>query len=204
MVKKLRQVVFILVGLFYLFIQLSWAGENLQTGDIIFHVSKSQQSLAIQKATKSPYSHMGLIVNKNGSVMVLEAVQPVKYTPLTQWINRGEKQHYIVKRYKKNLTKEQKEKLVKSAEQYLGKPYDLYFNWNDQAIYCSELVWKAYEQALGIKLSPLETLKQFNLNEPRVKQLMKQRYGESTPWNEIVISPKSIYDSELLKEVVKN
>ena len=47
-----------------------WANRSYQTGDIIFHVSKSQQSLGIQKATKSRYSHMGLIVNKNGKAWV--------------------------------------------------------------------------------------------------------------------------------------
>lgn len=31
--------------------QLLWANMSYQTGDIIFHVSKSQQSLGIQKAT---------------------------------------------------------------------------------------------------------------------------------------------------------
>ncbi|WP_227554235.1 hypothetical protein [Acinetobacter lanii] len=38
---------------------------GLQTGDIIFHQSKSAQSTSIQKATLSPYSHMGLVVQRN-------------------------------------------------------------------------------------------------------------------------------------------
>ena len=40
--------------------------KGFQTGDIIFHTSKSSQSIVIQKATASPYSHMGMIVYKNG------------------------------------------------------------------------------------------------------------------------------------------
>jgi hypothetical protein len=35
---------------------------HVQDGDIIFHTSRSSQSLAIQRATHSPYSHMGLTV----------------------------------------------------------------------------------------------------------------------------------------------
>ena len=50
--------------------QLLWANTSYQTGDIVFHVSKSQQSLGIQKATKSRYSLMGLIVKKNGKAWV--------------------------------------------------------------------------------------------------------------------------------------
>ena len=181
--------------------QLLWANMSYQTGDIIFHVSKSQQSLVIQKATKSRYSHMGLIVHKNGKSWVLEAVQPVKYTALQQWIDRGVERHYVVKRFKTNLTVQQKQHLIKNAEQYLGQPYDLYFEWDNRALYCSEIVWKAYHDALGIELAPLSKLKQFNLSSPEVKQLMQQRYGKNIPLNETVIAPQAIFASTALIEV---
>ncbi|MBL4670033.1 MAG: hypothetical protein JKY30_12325 [Flavobacteriales bacterium] len=35
--------------------------NNIQNGDIIFQISKSSQSKAIQLATNSKYSHMGII-----------------------------------------------------------------------------------------------------------------------------------------------
>ncbi|QIO07508.1 YiiX family permuted papain-like enzyme [Acinetobacter shaoyimingii] len=186
-----------------LYSPILWAKSALQTGDIIFHVSKSQQSLGIQKATHSPYSHMGMIVNRQGQTWVLEAIQPVKYTPLQQWIQRGVKQHYVVKRLKSNLTLKQQNALVKNAEQYLGRPYDIYFGWDNTAIYCSELVWKAYHDALGVNLAPLEKLKQFDLTAPEVKKLMQQRYGKNIPWNETVIAPKSIYESKILVDVIR-
>ena len=181
--------------------QLLWANMSYQTGDIIFHVSKSLQSLGIQKATKSRYSHMGLIVNKNGKSWVLEAVQPVKYTALQQWIDRGVERHYVVKRFKTNLTVQQKQQLIKNAEQYLGQPYDLYFEWDNRALYCSEIVWKAYHDALGIELAPLSKLKQFDLSSSEVKQLMQQRYGQNIPLNQTVIAPQAIFASTALVEV---
>ena len=61
--------------------------EELQDGDIIFQTSKSSQSKAIQLATNSKYSHCGLIFKrKNGQDdwCVIEAVQPVKWTPLSK------------------------------------------------------------------------------------------------------------------------
>ncbi|WP_265733451.1 YiiX/YebB-like N1pC/P60 family cysteine hydrolase [Acinetobacter sp. ANC 3832] len=58
--------------------------QQFETGDIIFQTSKSAQSVVIQKATHSPYSHMGMIVKKQGKLWVLEAIQPVKYTALKQ------------------------------------------------------------------------------------------------------------------------
>ena len=181
-----------------------YAQSVFQTGDIIFHISKSQQSLSIQKATHSPYSHMGMIVNKNNQTWVLEAIQPVQYTSLNQWIARGENAHYVVKRLKQPLNVPQKTKLVQNAEKYLGKPYDIYFEWDDRAIYCSEIVWKAYQHALGIELSPLQQLKQFDLKQNEVQRLMRQRYGQNIPLNEQVIAPKAIYDSKLLKEIFRN
>ena len=95
--------------------------KSFQTGDIIFHTSKSSQSIVIQKATASPYSHMGMIVYRNGKPWVLEAIQPVKYMPFDAWTKRGVNQHYVVKRYHKNLNAEQQVRLVKSAEMHLGK-----------------------------------------------------------------------------------
>lgn len=181
-----------------------YAQSVFQTGDIIFHISKSQQSLSIQKATHSPYSHMGMIVNKNNQTWVLEAIQPVQYTTLNQWIARGENAHYVVKRLKQPLNVPQKTKLVQNAEKYLGKPYDIYFEWDDRAIYCSEIVWKAYQHALGIELSPLQQLKQFDLKQNEVQRLMRQRYGQNIPLNEQVIALKAIYDSKLLKEIFRN
>lgn len=181
------------------FISTQSFAVDFQTGDIIFHTSQSSQSIVIQKATASPYSHMGMIVYRQGQPWVLEAIQPVKYTRLDTWIKRGVKQHYVVKRYIKSLTSVQQQKLVKSAEQHLNKDYDLYFGWDDDAIYCSEIVWKAYHEALNIQLAPLQTLKQFDLSAPQVKKLMQQRYGDEVPFNETVIAPKAIFSSKLLK-----
>ena len=169
-----------------------------QTGDIIFQTSKSAQSKVIQKATHSPYSHMGMIVNRNGQFWVLEAIQPVKYTPLQQWVDRGVNKHYVVKRYQTALTAIQQINLVKNAEGYLNKPYDIYFEWGDDAIYCLEIVWKAYKNAFGIELAPLDQLKSFDLTDPSVKALMKQRYGKSIPLQEKVIAPSALFNSKKL------
>ena len=36
----------------------------------------------------------------NNNLVVLEAVQPVKYTPLIMWIEKGEDKYFVVKRLK--------------------------------------------------------------------------------------------------------
>ena len=40
-----------------------------RSGDIIFHTSRSAQSVAIQKATGSPYSHMGIVYVNAGKAV---------------------------------------------------------------------------------------------------------------------------------------
>ena len=71
---------------------------SLQVGDIIFQSSKSGQSYAVQLATGSKYSHVGMIIKDQGELKVIEAVQPVKITSLSQWKKHGDGGHYWVKR----------------------------------------------------------------------------------------------------------
>lgn len=184
------------------------AEENkLKDGDIIFQVSLSSQSQAIQYATKSKYSHCGIIYKYADKYYVYEAIQPVKSTPLDKWILRGENSHFVIKRLKnanKLLTASNLSKMKKEGEKFRGKNYDLTFEWSDDKMYCSELIWKIYKRAIGIELGKLEKLGDFNLSNHIVKKKLKERYGEKIPLEEIVISPAAIFDSELLETIESN
>ena len=140
----------------------------------------------------------------NGQYYVFEAIQPVKTTPLDKWIARGKNGHYVVKRLKnadKILTAEALERMKQEGEKFKGKNYDLTFEWSDEKIYCSELIWKIYQRATGIEIGKLEKLSDFDLTSEVVKEKMKERYGDKIPMDEIVISPAEIFDSELLMTV---
>ena len=179
-------------------------GKKLKDGDIIFQTSKSSQSRAIQLATNSKYSHMGTIYENDGRFYVYEAVQPVKLTPLKEWTNRGENGSYVVKRLKNAdevLTKEVLAKMKETGEKYKGKPYDIYFEWTDDKIYCSELVWKIYKYGAGIEIGQLEKLSDFDLTSGAVQSKMKERYGDKVPLNEKVISPAAMFNSDKLMTV---
>lgn len=179
------------------------AAPDLQTGDMVFQQSRSAQSLAIQQATHSPYSHMGMIVTRQGQPYVLEAAARVSYTPLAQWAAQGERGHYVVKRLRDTslLTSEARDRLAKAGAAYVGKPYDLVFAWSDEQIYCSELVWKIYQQALGVKIGALVPLKRFDLTSSAVQAKMRERYGKNIPWEEPIISPAAMYESDQLATV---
>jgi uncharacterized protein YycO len=180
--------------------------SRCKDGDIIFQSSQSEQCKAIQLPTNSIYSHCGIIFIEEGEVFVYEAVQPVKKTKLEEWIKRGKNEHYVVKRMKNAsniLTSEILTSMKKECEKHVGKKYDLTFEWNDDKIYCSELVWKIYQRSLNIEVGKTQQLKDFDLSHDIVKKKLKERYGTKIPLNETVISPGSIYESELL-ELVKS
>lgn len=180
---------------------------GIKNGDIIFQTSLSGQSKAIQLATNSKYSHCGIVYSDNGQFYVFEAIQPVTTTPLAKWIARGENGHYVIKRLKNAdqiLTDTSLKKMKREGEQFIGKDYDLTFEWSDDKIYCSELIWKVYQRAIGIEIGKLEKLSDFDLTHKAVKKKMNERYGDKIPRNEIVISPAAIFDSELLLTVNSN
>ncbi|MNT72775.1 hypothetical protein D3C72_2114080 [compost metagenome] len=90
------------------------------------------------------------------------------------------------------------------GEGFLGKNYDATFEWSDSRIYCSELIWKIYQRGAGIEVGKLEKLKDFDLSSAEVKSKLKERYGNQIALEETVISPASIFNSELLTTVASN
>lgn len=181
--------------------------ETLQEGDLIFQTSLSEQSEAIQLATKSKYSHCGVVFKKGNNFYIFEAVQPVKATPLKTWINRGKNGDFVVKRLlnaETLLTKENLDKLKKAAKKFDGKDYDLTFEWSDDKIYCSELIWKIYKNGIGIAISKTEKLKDFDLTHQKVLVKLKERYGNKIPMNETVVSPQTLFESNSLRLVNVN
>ena len=181
--------------------------DELKNGDLIFQTSLSRQSRAIQLATKSIYSHCGLIYKNGKDFYVFEAVQPVKLTPLDKWIARGKDGKFVIKRLKnadKVMSPSTIEKMKEVGDQFKGKNYDLTFEWSDDKIYCSELIWKIYQRATGLEIGKLQKLKDFDLSDKAVQAKMKERYGDKIPMDELVISPVTIFDSELLTTVKTN
>jgi hypothetical protein len=54
------------------------AATPLHDGDIIFHTSRSAQSAAIQRATHSPYSHMGVVLYRDAMGMEIGGLQKLR------------------------------------------------------------------------------------------------------------------------------
>jgi uncharacterized protein YycO len=168
--------------------------EDFKNGDIILHTSTSTQSKMIQDVTKSKYSHVGIIYIKDGQTYVMEAVQPVKLTPIDEFINRGVDGKYTVVRYKGKFTKDEVKRMYDYAYSQLGKNYDLKFQWSENTMYCSELVFKIYYNA-GIQLCDIHHFKDYNLSSEDVQNAIKVRYNTEINPNERVVTPVDLYNS---------
>ncbi len=79
--------------------------------------------------------------------------------------------------------------MKQAGKQFMGKDYDGTFEWSDDRIYCSELVWKIYKTGAGIEVGKLKKLRDFDLSSEAVKAKLKEHYGNNIPLDEPVISP---------------
>lgn len=220
--KKLLLFIFILTGLLLIVFSKMYSSKDeaytdvdqqssfnreIRNGDIIFQISKSSQSLAIQLASKSKYSHVGIIFKNKNKYFVFEATRTVKLTPLGEWIKKGEKGHFVIKRLKfsdKILTDQALTKMRKVGERFKNKLYDSYFEWSDDKMYCSELVWKIYKESLDIEIGKVQKLSEFDLSSKIVRSKLTERYGNNIPMNEKVISPAAMFNSTNLILIQKN
>ena len=187
---------------------LACAGEKkaeFKEGDILFQDFPTPQSEALKLATGSPYTHCGIVFFEDSIPKVWEAVQPVRITPLKEWVARDTTGHFVCKRLKGAdtvLTPEAIEEMKEYANEHLGKNYDPYFEWSDSTLYCSEYVWKIYDNAVCIILAPLRELGEYDFSHPLVQGQLKMRYGDSIPLDEPVIAPGDLFDSPLLDTVL--
>lgn len=184
--------------LFYSFKQES----RYKNGDIVFQTTGGARGKAIQLATHSKYNHCGILFNEDGKWVVYEAIQPVGKISFEDFNARGKATVMRLKNSETILTKAAIEKLKTDFKKYDQKNYDMTFNWSDKEIYCSELVYKLYENALSIKLCKPRQLKDFDLSNQVVKEQLKQTYGNQIPLEEPMVAPSDIAGSELL-ELVK-
>lgn len=171
-----------------------------QDGDIIFHESQSNQSKAIQEVTNSRWSHVGILFSDKNQWYVAEAVQPVKITPLASFIGRGKNKEYRIYRLP-SLSETQRLDLKKQVSLYLGQNYDIYFEWSDDLIYCSELVYKTFLAATGIEIGTVQKFRDLKLDGPYAKELIRRRIidtGRTLDPEENIVTPASqALDSKL-------
>ena len=173
-----------------------------EEGDIVFSRSERGQAEAIIAATGSPITHCGIVFSKNGKLMVLEAVQPVSMVTLDEFISRSTAGTVTARRLKSPPAAERFREALAWAKAQVGKNYDARFLWNDDQLYCSELVWKIYHHT-GIELCTPRRFRDYDLEKPAVRKIIDERFGgmAKVPLDEKVVAPSDLAASALLVEV---
>jgi hypothetical protein len=175
-------------------------------GDIIFQNKKSNETDLLSFISKAKYNNAGVVFKIKGKFYVLEADQPVQLAPIQSWIQDGRDNSYELKRlteYKTIMTPENIEKLNAVRKDFMGKPKDLSFDWDDKALYCGELVWKIFKKALDAALCEPQALADFDLSDPEIRERIEKTYGKKVPLYEDLVTTENIFNSPLLETVCK-
>lgn len=167
------------------------ASPTPKNGDFIFQDFNSRMRPLIAGVTQSSYTHCGIVVIRDGQSLVLEAIGPVRYTPLVEWIRRGEK--YSLYRYRdsSHITP-----TIRGGEAYLGRPYDYNFVLGGDELYCSELLYRAALEGAHVELSHPQALAELNWR-PWEKEIRALRAG-NLPLQETLVSPIALTRSPAL------
>lgn len=181
------------------------AESTFQNGDIIFMRLDIGQVKAIEKLSKTKYTHLGVIFTKKDSVFVYEAGGTVNLETLDRWIGRRSVDSLIViKRLKEEYKTENFGKnLIHEGHKYKSALSDIVFNWSDSLIYASELVWKMYDRGIGVKLCPTKKMKDWDYTNRFAVDRLKAMYKIENPFvlEDTVVSPDDIFNSDKLETV---
>jgi hypothetical protein len=173
------------------------AGYEPKHGDIVFQsLPSSPLTDMIEGVTRSSYSHCGIVLQKSGGWMVIEAIGPVRQIPLSDWIHQGLRNGFAAYRLKPPYNANA-DVFVNRAEHYIGRPYDFRYEMDDEKIYCSELVFKAFRSAAHEDLGHLLKLKE--LNWKPYAGLIRQIEGGPVPLDREIITPISIANADQLE-----
>ncbi len=170
---------------------------DLQNGDLIFRKGRSIESqIVLLSDGNSDYSHVGIIYLKDGKPLVIHSVPAengeehefIKLESVEDFLKKDKAVRFAVFRLEDSLINSTKAASEFAYNCYLNKfCFDNQYDLNsDTKLYCTELIWKAYQQ-IGI-----------DLVQNRLHDII------FIVINKRMIMPSSILESKYLKVVHSN
>lgn len=192
--------VVVAVGWYYRLDRIaSYLLSDKQEGDVLMQsLPHSELTDAIEMASRSPWSHCGILVKRDGHWQVAQALMDVHYTPLIEYLIQGRDLRVTSFRVK-DLTEEQKAKVQAGIVELLGKPYDINYEPDDRKIYCSELVWKVYDRELGIHWGEWQAFG--TLNWKPVEVFVRSVERGKVPLDRMMITPVELTRTGMVVQV---
>lgn len=174
-------------------------GYEPQEGDVVFQsLPRNPLVDAIEGSTESPFSHCGILHRGPRGWLVIEAIGPVMETPLEAWIARGRESQYTAFRLRDSYRAKIPE-FIKAAQTYEGRPYDIHYDMDDGAIYCSELIYKSFRRVTGEEMGRLQKLGE--LKWLPHAEVIKQIEGGKLPLERQMITPRSLSEAAQLEKI---
>jgi uncharacterized protein YycO len=174
-----------------------------EEGDILFQSLPNPAGMdlvdAIEGSTNSPYSHCGMVFQEGGQWKVIEAIGPVKITPLDSYVARGRERKVWAYRLS-DADRKHVPTALAAMRKDLGKPYDPRYRFDDDAIYCSELIWRGWKAATGKELGKAVSLGSLNW-EPYQPVIEAIEGRGNLPLEREMITPRDMAKAKELKRV---
>ncbi|MGB8853220.1 MAG: YiiX/YebB-like N1pC/P60 family cysteine hydrolase [Pirellulales bacterium] len=157
----------------------------------------------VKGVTESKWCHCGVVDKKNGRWVVCEAVgDGVRYTPLAHFLLRGDEIDFAVYRLQGDFKKHAAE-LAKCCKPYVGRPYDIQYELDDEKLYCSELVYKAYRDAThGDELGLVQRFGELNWQDFKA-DIAHYHGSDDLPLDRQIVTPVSLTWSKQLEKVLE-
>lgn len=155
----------------------------------------------VKGVTESKWCHCGVVDRRNGRWVVCEAVgDGVRYTPLAYFLLRGDEVDFAAYRLKDG-SRQLAADLAKCCSTYVGRPYDIQYELDDEKIYCSELVYKAYRDATGgEEVARVQRFGDLNW-QPHKDDISHYHGSDDLPLDRMVVTPVSLTRSLQLAKV---
>jgi hypothetical protein len=130
--------------------------------------------------------------------MVIQALGTVRYTSLYRWIAQGRFGRFAVYRLKQDHA-DTIPRFITELDKFIGLPYNSHYDMDDNnAVYCSELVYKAYRNATGEGLGILVKLGDLDW-KPYAHTITKVE--GRVPLQRIMITPKHLSEAKQLEKI---
>ena len=109
-----------------------------------------------------------------------------------------------MKQYGDGFRRTAQRRIKQVTTRFESKKTDPELQWSDERLYSSELVWKVYHEALGVKLCELREIDSYQPTGGLSRYILQMQNGYQNSFTDRVVSPDDIFHSDKLFEVIRD
>ena len=183
---------------------------DLRDGDFLFQdLDSSELCEAIEAVSEgykgSNFSHVGLVIKQDNKVLVIEAIPPkVVLTPIDTFLKRSNDNNgnpkVIVGRLKSKFQNYIDQSLNYCLNR-IGDKYDDEFIFDNNSVYCSELIYNSFNNEQIFKAQPMKFEDPSNEEIAKIWQEYYLKINKPIPHNKLGINPGLMSTSNAIEIV---